>query len=144
MFCYHCGKELPDDAYYCMRCGKPQHGKREHHEIVQFLRFAATPCEFRFRSNDEQLARHVFNIFKPVVKYPELLIIDLKDDAWNINYDGRKKWRDVYERSISEKASLVSEYALVNGWIAEPLRTNTDENGYWQSTAYSFTRKIET
>ena len=24
MFCMNCGKELPDDANFCLKCGKPQ------------------------------------------------------------------------------------------------------------------------
>jgi predicted amidophosphoribosyltransferase len=26
IYCSHCGKELPDDASFCMKCGKPLKG----------------------------------------------------------------------------------------------------------------------
>lgn len=143
MFCFHCGKELPDDAAYCMRCGKLQHGEVAHHEIVQFLSFAVANRQFHLRSNDEQIAHYAFDLLKTVVKYPKFLYIKFVDDAWNIDYDGRKKLFEDEEFSVIHKAGLIHEYALLNGWIAAPLRTNNNERGDWLSTAYSYTRKVE-
>ena len=36
MYCYHCGKEIPDDSIYCPYCGSEQkHGGTEQEEKTE-------------------------------------------------------------------------------------------------------------
>ena len=141
MFCSFCGKELPNDASFCLQCGKPQNCESKHQEIIQFLSYSFSSRSFQLRSNDEQIAKHALGLLKPVVKIPDNLRIEFTDGAWSLSYYNRRFFSDD-EYAMIQKAALIHEYALVNGWIAEPVRVSKDNHGEWSSTSHSYTRKI--
>ncbi len=135
MFCMKCGRDLPDDANFCLNCGTPTGRSSAVSAQVYFinLKWHCQPTVFA-STNDESIAKMIYEDWKKQASLPELVSMKPSDDAYHVEYNS-DKFSDVVfrlnkcKKEIRTMYDAWKQYALVNGWeLTEPELRLTGDN----------------
>jgi hypothetical protein len=139
MFCINCGYDLPDEATFCLKCGKPQTKQgAEPYEII-FVKVYKIYCNDEFlacelNSTNELIVNKLYILVKKALEQyvPDELRkftkkslgimyglepVEIKYCRWGF------RWWGCNYKCLTLFANVVEDYLISNGWNMLPATT---------------------
>jgi predicted amidophosphoribosyltransferase len=117
MVCQKCGRELPDEAEFCYKCGSPVKKEPVTSEETRFLKLSWTwqPL-IMAATDDEELGSAIYELWKQKARLPQLVETKTKDGVMHVWY-AAERLRDVLR--MGKKQDVLNIYDATKGYVLD-------------------------